>query len=61
TKWGLFRHYWVLISLLLAIIATVVLLVETQTISYFADIAADPGDFVVRDSYKRGWVGESYS
>ena len=42
TKWGLFRHYWVLISLLLAIIATVVLLVETQTISYFADIAADP-------------------
>jgi len=42
TKWGLFRYYWVLISLLLTIIATVVLLVETQTISYFADIAADP-------------------
>jgi hypothetical protein len=42
TKWGLFRHYWVLISLLLTIIATVVLLVETQTISYFADTAADP-------------------
>src|ERR671917_359995 len=42
TKWGLFRHYWVLISLVLTIIATVVLLVETQTISYFADIAADP-------------------
>jgi hypothetical protein len=42
TKWGLLRHYWVLISLLLTIIATVVLMVETQTISYFADIAADP-------------------
>src|SRR5918998_1863769 len=42
TKWGLFRHYWVLISLLLTIIATVVLLVETQTISYFAEVAADP-------------------
>jgi hypothetical protein len=42
TKWGLFRHYWVLISLLLTIIATVVLLVETQTINYFADIASDP-------------------
>ncbi len=42
TKWGLFRHYWVLISLLLTVIATVVLLVETQIISYFADIAADP-------------------
>ena len=42
TKWGLYRHYWVLISLLLTIIATVVLLAQTQTISYFADIAADP-------------------
>lgn len=42
TRWGLFRHYWVLISLLLTIFATVVLLVETQTISYFAGIAADP-------------------
>jgi membrane-bound metal-dependent hydrolase YbcI (DUF457 family) len=42
TKWGLFRHYWVLISLLLTIIVTVVLLVETQTIGYFADMAADP-------------------
>jgi hypothetical protein len=42
TKWGLFRHYWVMISLVLTIIATAVLLVETQTISYFADVAADP-------------------
>jgi hypothetical protein len=42
TKWGLFRHYWTLISLLLTVFATVVLLVETRTISSFADIAADP-------------------
>src|SRR5918997_3886485 len=42
TKWELFRHYWVLISLLLTIIATVVLLVETQTIGYFAAMAANP-------------------
>jgi len=42
TKWGLFRHYWVLISLVLTLIATTVLLVETQTISDFADMAADP-------------------
>ncbi len=42
TKWGLVRHYWVLISLLLTIFATVVLLVETRTIGYFADTAADP-------------------
>lgn len=42
TRWGLFRNYWVLISLLLTVAATVVLLVETQTIGYFADVAADP-------------------
>jgi hypothetical protein len=42
TKWGLFQYYWTLISLLLTVIATVVLLVETQTIGYFADVAADP-------------------
>ena len=42
TKWGLFRHYWTLISLLLTMMATMVLLAETQTISYFADLAADP-------------------
>lgn len=42
TRWGLFRYYWVLISLLLTVVATVVLLVETQTIGYLARIAADP-------------------
>jgi hypothetical protein len=42
TTWGLFRNYWVLISLVLTITATAVLLAETQTISSFADIAADP-------------------
>lgn len=42
TRWGLFRHYWVLISLLLTIFATAVLLVEMGTISYFASVAADP-------------------
>jgi hypothetical protein len=42
TRWGLFRHYWTLISLLLTLFATIVLLAETRTISYFADRAADP-------------------
>jgi hypothetical protein len=42
TKWGLFRHYWVLISLVLTIIATIVLLVETRVVSILADSAADP-------------------
>lgn len=42
TRWGLFRHYWVVISLLLTILATTVLLSETRTISKLAEIAADP-------------------
>ena len=42
TKWGLFRHYWTLISLLLTTFATLVLLAETRTISASAGIAADP-------------------
>ncbi len=40
TKWGLFRHYWVLISLTLTVIATVVLIMETSTIAHYADVAA---------------------
>lgn len=41
TRWGLFRHYWVLISFLLTIAAVVVLLVETQTIRHLARVAAE--------------------
>jgi len=43
TPWGLFRHYWTLISLLLTIIATTVLLQHMQTVSFFARMAADSG------------------
>lgn len=42
TKWGLFRHYWVVISFVMTVIATVVLLIETRTIGALAEIAADP-------------------
>ena len=42
TKWGLFRHWWVLISFLLTILATLVLLVETETIRSLAATAASP-------------------
>lgn len=42
TKWGLFRHYWTVISLVLTVLALVVLLVETRTIGAFADVAANP-------------------
>jgi len=41
TKWGLFRHWWVLISLVLTVVATVVLISEMQVISRAAAIAAD--------------------
>jgi hypothetical protein len=43
TRWGLFRHYWVVISLLLTVLATVVLFSETRTINTLAGIAGDPG------------------
>ncbi len=39
TKWGLFRHYWVVFSLVLTILATIVLLENMQTVSYFGRIA----------------------
>jgi hypothetical protein len=41
TKWGLFRHYWVVISLVLTVLATIVLLVERQVIASYAEVAAD--------------------
>jgi hypothetical protein len=48
TPWGLFQHYWVLFKLLLTVLATIVLLLYTQTVSHFAGVAAasssaDPG------------------
>ena len=46
TPWGLFRHYWVLISLVLTVFATVVLLLHMPTVSSLADVAraADGAD-----------------
>ena len=47
TPWGLFRHYWVLVKLLLTVVATAVLLPETRTISRLAraaEAATDPGN-----------------
>ena len=39
TPWGLFRHYWVLVKLLLTLVATAVLLAESRTISSLATAA----------------------
>jgi hypothetical protein len=40
TPWGLFRHYWVVFKLLINLFATIVLLLYTQTLDSFADVAA---------------------
>ena len=42
TTWGLFRHYWVLIKLILTVLAIVLLLVHVQPIGYMADVAGHP-------------------
>lgn len=41
TKWGLFRHYWVLISFALTILATVVLVLHMPDVSVRADAAQE--------------------
>ena len=41
TKWGLFRHYWVVAKLLINVFATIVLLLYMQTLDYFAGVAAE--------------------
>ena len=41
TPWGLFRHYWVLITLVLTILATAVLLAHMPTVSALADMARE--------------------
>jgi hypothetical protein len=39
TRWGLFRHYWVLISLALTVVCTAVLLLHMPTVSAMASLA----------------------
>ena len=40
TKWGLFRHYWVVVKLVINVVAIIVLLAYTQTLGYLAEVAA---------------------
>jgi hypothetical protein len=47
TTWGLFRHYWVVFKLLINLFATIVLLLYTQTLDHFADLAAETDDLGV--------------
>ncbi len=41
TKWGLFKHYWIVVKLFLTIVATIFLLLHLQPISYLAGVAAN--------------------
>jgi uncharacterized membrane protein len=40
STWGLCRHYWVLFKLVINVVATIVLLLYTQTLDSLADAAA---------------------
>ncbi|MGH9203767.1 MAG: DUF2269 domain-containing protein [Vicinamibacterales bacterium] len=42
TTWGLFRHYWVALKLLITAFATVILLIYMGTFKQMAGVAADP-------------------
>ena len=42
TVWGLFQHYWVVFKLLIALFATMVLLIYMGTFGLMADLANDP-------------------
>lgn len=44
TKWGLFRHYWVVISLGLTVFALVVLILHMPTVSSTAEFAQSADD-----------------
>ena len=41
TQWGLFRHYWVVITLVLSILSTVVLLLHMPAVSSLARVARE--------------------
>ena len=41
TKWGLFRHYWIVVKFLIAVIALGVLLIHTQPINVAARAAPE--------------------
>lgn len=44
TSWGLLRHYWVVVKLLLTLFATTILLIESRTVAALAEQAASTAD-----------------
>lgn len=41
TPWGLFRHYWIIVKLVINILSTLILLVHLQPIGYLAHVASE--------------------
>src|SRR5258708_40238925 len=41
TRWGLFRHYWILVKLLITLLCTLLMLVHVRPISFVAGAAAE--------------------
>ena len=39
THWGLFKHYWIVVKLILTLIATIILLAHMKPISYLGEVA----------------------
>jgi len=44
TSWGLIRHYWVVVKLVITVVATLVLLVYLRTVDHVAGVAASGAD-----------------
>lgn len=42
TRWGLFRHYWIIAKFAMNLVAVGVLLLYMQTLAYLADLASSP-------------------
>ncbi|GAB2575321.1 hypothetical protein [Spirosoma areae] len=40
TRWGLIKHYWIVVKLVLTLAATILLLLHMKPISYIASVAA---------------------
>jgi hypothetical protein len=58
TPWGLLRHYWVIVSLLLTLGATTVLLRHMPIVSVYASMAVDGAITDVRDILRPALRGE---
>src|SRR5712692_4393986 len=54
TPWGLFRHYWVLISLALTIVSIAVLLLHMPTVSAMAGMARETAEGLGGDLFHPG-------